>query len=76
MNGSCQAEPTQPGLSSQLKTYLQELVNSHSVILFTKGTIEAPRCGFSQKVVDILKAEGIKFGNFNISYFTMKFVRG
>ncbi|TVU27854.1 hypothetical protein EJB05_19355, partial [Eragrostis curvula] len=31
-----------------------------------KGTPEQPRCGFSRKVVDILKQEGVQFGSFDI----------
>lgn len=65
-NGSSQVGLVEPGLSSQLKARLQQLVNSHSVMLFMKGTPEAPRCGFSQKVADILKTEGVKFGSFDI----------
>ncbi|PKI69321.1 hypothetical protein CRG98_010322, partial [Punica granatum] len=65
-NGSFQAEPVHPGISSSLKFRLQELVKSNSVMLFMKGVPEAPRCGFSQKVVDILKDEGVKFGSFDI----------
>lgn len=31
-----------------------ELLKSHDVVLFMKGTRRSPRCGFSQRVVDIL----------------------
>lgn len=33
---------------------LQELVNSHSVLLFMKGNRQAPQCGFSARVIEIL----------------------
>jgi len=56
----------QPGLSSHLKKRLQELVDSHPVLLFMKGSPEEPKCGFSRKVVDILKEEKVKFGSFDI----------
>ncbi|KAK4798422.1 hypothetical protein SAY86_030748 [Trapa natans] len=65
-NGSSQVQLVETGLSSQLKARLQQLVNSHSVMLFMKGTPEAPCCGFSKKVVAILNAEGVKFGSFDI----------
>lgn len=66
-NGSSQvSNQVQPGLSDALVKQLQQLINTHSVMLFMKGTPEAPRCGFSQKVVDILKAENVKFGSFDI----------
>ena len=35
-------------------------------MLFMKGTPDVPRCGFSSKVVDALKKEGISFGSFDI----------
>ncbi|CAL1372762.1 unnamed protein product [Linum trigynum] len=47
-------------------TGLQDLINSHPVMLFMKGTPEAPQCGFSKKVVNILKEENVKFGTFDI----------
>uniref|UniRef100_A0A1J3CRA9 Monothiol glutaredoxin-S17 n=1 Tax=Noccaea caerulescens TaxID=107243 RepID=A0A1J3CRA9_NOCCA len=49
-----------------LKTRLEKLTNSHPVMLFMKGTPEEPRCGFSRKVVDILKEEKVDFGSFDI----------
>uniref|UniRef100_A0A2P2Q3D7 Glutaredoxin grx n=1 Tax=Rhizophora mucronata TaxID=61149 RepID=A0A2P2Q3D7_RHIMU len=66
-NGSSRvADRVQPALSDALKKRLQQLTESHPVMLFMKGTAEAPRCGFSQKVVDILKDENVKFGTFDI----------
>eukprot|EP00246_Nothoceros_aenigmaticus_P005103 TRINITY_DN16952_c0_g1_i1.p1 TRINITY_DN16952_c0_g1~~TRINITY_DN16952_c0_g1_i1.p1 ORF type:complete len:356 (-),score=74.93 TRINITY_DN16952_c0_g1_i1:543-1610(-) len=51
---------------SDLKDRVKELIHSHSVMLFMKGTPEEPRCGFSKKVVNTLKEEDIKFGSFDI----------
>jgi Grx4 family monothiol glutaredoxin len=66
-NGSSQqANQVQPGLSDALKNQLQQLIGSHPVMLFMKGNAEAPKCGFSRKVVDILKGENVKFGTFDI----------
>jgi Grx4 family monothiol glutaredoxin len=45
---------------------LKQLINSSLVMLFMKGTPEAPRCGFSSKVVNALKEEGVEFGSFDI----------
>jgi glutaredoxin-related protein len=43
------------------------LVASQPVMLFMKGSAEAPRCGFSGRVVDALKAAGCSnFGTFDI----------
>ena len=66
-NGSSNAEKERkPGLDDALKVRLQQLVDSDPVILFLKGTPEEPRCGFSRKVVDILRKEQVKFGSFDI----------
>jgi Grx4 family monothiol glutaredoxin len=66
-NGSSAAENTHTGSTEDaLNRRLEQLVNSHPVFLFMKGTPEQPRCGFSRKVVDILKHEGVEFGSFDI----------
>lgn len=66
-NGSShQTNPVQPGLGDALTKRLQQLIDSYPVILFMKGSPEAPRCGFSRKVVDILKDENVNFGTFDI----------
>ncbi|GAA0174469.1 reductase [Lithospermum erythrorhizon] len=49
-----------------LKERLEKLINSKPVMLFMKGKPEAPQCGFSQNVVDILKKEKVEFGSFDI----------
>ncbi|KAG0588598.1 hypothetical protein KC19_2G255000 [Ceratodon purpureus] len=48
------------------KGKLHELVNSKKVMLFMKGSPEEPRCGFSRKVVNVLKDQGVEFGSFDI----------
>ncbi|KAL8235597.1 hypothetical protein R6Q59_016678 [Mikania micrantha] len=49
-----------------LEDHLKKLVSSTPVMLFMKGTPDAPRCGFSSKVVNALNEEGVKFGSFDI----------
>jgi len=49
-----------------LNTRLTKLVNTAPVMLFIKGTPDAPQCGFSGKIVNILKDKGVKFSSFNI----------
>lgn len=63
---SFQTESSKSDLSHSLKERLQQLVDSHPVFLFMKGSPEQPKCGFSRKVVDVLKDEGVKFGSFDI----------
>ncbi|KAJ1438478.1 Thioredoxin-like superfamily [Sesbania bispinosa] len=53
-------------ISGPLKRRLQQLMNSHPVMLFMKGSLEEPKYGFNRKVVDVLKKEKVKFGSFDI----------
>lgn len=62
-NGSSQVK-IEAGVT--LKKRLQQLIESNPIMLFMKGNPEEPKCGFSQKVVDILKEEKVKFGSFDI----------
>lgn len=36
------------------------------VVLFMKGSPDAPRCGFSRKIVALLNDQGVKFSHFDI----------
>ncbi|MBA0695394.1 hypothetical protein Goari_002021, partial [Gossypium aridum] len=66
-NGSSQmGNQVQTGLDDKIEKRLQQLIDSHPVMLFMKGNPEEPKCGFSRKVVDILKDEKVKFGTFDI----------
>jgi Grx4 family monothiol glutaredoxin len=47
------AQPS-PELPSEIKSRLDEIVQSEPVVLFMKGSRTAPQCGFSATVVDIL----------------------
>lgn len=38
-----------------LKKKVEEIVKSNKVVIFMKGTPEAPRCGFSNQAVQVLK---------------------
>ena len=49
-----------------LESRLKNIINQSTTMLFMKGTPDAPRCGFSTKVVNALKEEGVEFGSFNI----------
>ena len=49
-----------------LNDRLAGLINSHPIMVFIKGSPEAPQCGFSKKLVGIFQAEGVKFGSFDI----------
>lgn len=49
-----------------LQDRIKSLLLSAHVLLFMKGTPDAPRCGFSAKVVAALKATGINYSSFDI----------
>ena len=51
---------------SDIRARIEELLKSHKVLLFMKGTRQFPACGFSNTVVQILKKEGATFETFNI----------
>src|ERR1700683_5394629 len=51
---------------SDTKTKITELVGTHKVLLFMKGNKSFPQCGFSNKVVQILKSEGVDFETVNV----------
>lgn len=59
---SVKAAPSKDSLQAKLTA----LVKSRPVLLFMKGTPDAPRCGFSSKVVAALKEENVPFGSFDI----------
>ena len=44
-----------------IRDAIQTAINDHEVILFMKGTPEAPRCGFSSIVVQILDHLAVPF---------------
>mmetsp|Transcript_9520 Transcript_9520/g.14469 ORF Transcript_9520/g.14469 Transcript_9520/m.14469 type:complete len:126 (-) Transcript_9520:428-805(-) len=49
-----------------LEDRLRKLIGSARVMVFIKGTPEAPRCGFSKKIVKILQDESFDFSSFDI----------
>lgn len=54
-------------LSTELRSKLDETVKAHPVLVFMKGTKEAPQCGFSRAVVQILELQGVpKFSTVNV----------
>ena len=50
----------------QISTAIQEAIAENDVILFMKGTPEAPRCGFSARTVAALEALGTPFAAVDI----------
>ena len=50
----------------QISTAIQEAIAENDVLLFMKGTPEAPRCGFSARTVATLEALGKPFAAVDI----------
>mmetsp|Transcript_23111 Transcript_23111/g.72119 ORF Transcript_23111/g.72119 Transcript_23111/m.72119 type:complete len:333 (-) Transcript_23111:54-1052(-) len=49
-----------------LNDRIKKLVEGKKVLLFMKGSPDAPRCGFSSKVSAALKETGVEFSHFDI----------
>ena len=47
--------------SNPIRDAIAQAIGEHDVILFMKGTPEAPACGFSARTVAALQATGAKF---------------
>ena len=45
---------------------IKTIIDSNSIVLFMKGTPEAPQCGFSMAVSNILKYLKVKFEGVNV----------
>jgi monothiol glutaredoxin len=52
--------------SNPIRDAIAEAIDEHEVILFMKGTPEAPACGFSARTVAALQATGAKFAAVDI----------
>jgi monothiol glutaredoxin len=50
----------------QISAAIQEAIAENDVLLFMKGTPEAPRCGFSARTVQALEALGTPFAAVDI----------
>ncbi len=51
---------------SDTNTRIAEIVGSHDVVLFMKGTPLFPQCGFSSKAVAILDHLGVAYGSVDV----------
>mgnify|MGYP003970606397 FL=1 len=51
---------------STVKEHLESMIADNNIILFMKGDPHQPQCGFSAKVVNVLKEYQIEFSYFDI----------
>jgi monothiol glutaredoxin len=50
----------------ELKSKVQEMIGANPVLLFMKGTPDAPRCGFSMRVVQVLDSMDVEYGAIDV----------
>tara|TARA_B100000579_G_scaffold393992_1_gene371022 strand:- start:716 stop:1039 length:324 start_codon:yes stop_codon:yes gene_type:complete len=53
-------------MNNDTETRIKELINGSPILVFMKGSKLMPQCGFSNNVVQILNALGIKFDTFDV----------
>jgi monothiol glutaredoxin len=58
--------PAGGGESNPIRDAISEAISEHKVILFMKGTPEAPACGFSARTVAALQALDVPFAAVDI----------
>ena len=51
---------------SDIKTQIKETVEANDVVLFMKGSMLMPQCGFSSRVVGILGALSVEYSDVNV----------
>lgn len=59
-------EPTSPRGATPVKEYIASLVKDNRVVIFMKGSPEAPSCGFSAGASGILRSYGKPFVHFDV----------
>ena len=53
-------------MDQKVKLLIEKTVNDNEVCLFMKGTPDAPQCGFSMAVTNILKILEVNFNGINV----------
>ena len=53
-------------MDDQTKNLIQNQIDNNDVCLFMKGTPDAPQCGFSMAVINMLKLLEVNFQSVNV----------
>ena len=53
-------------MNDQIKNLIQNHIDTNEVCLFMKGTPDAPQCGFSMAVINMLKILEVNFKGINV----------
>ena len=64
--GSEQANAVPPSQAGDVMERIAEDIRNNRVLLFMKGTPEAPQCGFSAQLVEVLADVGVDYTTRNV----------
>ena len=53
-------------MSDEIQKSIKSIVESNDVVLFMKGTKEAPKCGFSNAIVNALSFMNVNYKDVNV----------
>ena len=53
-------------MSDEIQKSIKSIVESNDVVLFMKGTKEAPQCGFSNAIVNALSFMNVSYKDVNV----------
>ncbi len=53
-------------MSNEIQKSIKSIVESNDVVLFMKGTKEAPQCGFSNAIVNALSFMNVNYKDVNV----------
>jgi len=53
-------------MTDNAQTQIKDTVTAHDVVLFMKGTRDAPQCGFSSRVAGVLNYMGVPYTDVNV----------
>ena len=53
-------------MAAEINQQIDEVVKNNDIVLFLKGTKNFPQCGFSGRVLQVLKTCGVNFVDINV----------
>jgi monothiol glutaredoxin len=53
-------------MTPEIKEQIEQIINSHKIVVFMKGSKLMPQCGFSNNVVQILNVLGVPYETVDI----------
>ncbi len=51
---------------NQVHKQIEEIINSHKIVIFIKGTKQQPRCGFSAEIVNLIDSFDVDFITYDV----------